>query len=383
MILKDIDKIIPHFLGGDKMKKKLQLIILLLIVSLPSLNIAQLAKDAWAFGFGFQYPRFLSVNTTISNTNYGGYLSFQRNFSEHLALRLKGAYSHMESEWINPNNIPTATITNAITGSLDFMFYMVPCEPVSPYLFAGGGVLYRMLDGKATATIDDNAITGQFNSGIGVEWDIDSDWRFVTEFGYHLTLNSEIDGALGAGVVNEKDSYMGLSFGALWYFDQGEPSKYCQLYSGLAMDKMPDPVDYGRIEEIVKRYIPREVEKQVVVEKPVAAVEKWVLVGVNFDFNSAKITPDSYPILYDAAKTLLLYPNMKVEIQGYTDNIGSESYNNKLSQLRADAVKKYLVSKGISASRLTATGFGESNPLADNKTAEGRAMNRRIEFKVR
>ncbi|MBM4170560.1 MAG: hypothetical protein FJ214_01660 [Ignavibacteria bacterium] len=366
------------------MKKKLQLIILLLIVSLPSFSYAQLAKDAWALGFGFQYPRFLSVNTTISNTNYGGYLSFQRNFSEHLALRLKGAYSHMEGEWINPVLVPITTTTTAITGNLDFMFYMVPCEPVSPYLFAGGGVLYRMLDGKATPTLDDNAVTGQFNSGIGIEWNIDTDWRFVTEFGYHLTLNSEIDGALGAGVVNEKDSYMGLSIGALWYFDQGEQSKYCQLYSGLAMDKMPDPVDYGRIEEIVKRYIPREVEKQVVVEKPVAAsADKWVLVGVNFDFNSAKITSDSYPILYDAAKTLLLYPNMKVEIQGYTDNIGSEIYNSKLSKTRADAVKKYLVSKGVGSSRLTTTGFGESNPIEDNKTAEGRAMNRRIEFKVR
>ena len=69
--------------------------------------------------------------------------------------------------------------------------------------------------------------------------------------------------------------------------------------------------------------------------------------------------------------------------QGYTDNTGSEKYNQKLSQKRADAVRDYLVAKGIAASRLTAVGYGEANPIMDNKTATGRAFNRRIVFKVK
>lgn len=363
------------------MRKLFPLAIVFLIFFVSESIQAQLAKDSWGLGFGFKYPRFLSINTTISNTNYSGYLSLQRNFSEHIALRLGGYYSHLESEWTDPTNLPQTTSTNLIGGNLDLMIYLFPCEPVSLYIYGGAGVLYRMLDNKMTPTLDDNAIAGQLSSGLGIEWEIGSDWKFVTEFGYNLGLNSEFEGAIGAGEVNGRDSYLSANLGFQWYFSKGEPSKYCQLYSGLSQ-QMPDPVDYDRIEEMIKRHIPREVVKEVVVEKPVATSDKWVLVGVNFEFNSAKISPESYPILYDAAKTLLKNTDIRVEIQGYTDNIGSESYNMNLSQRRADAVKQYLQSKGVSASRLRATGYGESNPIADNKTAEGRAMNRRIEFKI-
>jgi outer membrane protein OmpA-like peptidoglycan-associated protein len=87
-------------------------------------------------------------------------------------------------------------------------------------------------------------------------------------------------------------------------------------------------------------------------------------------------------MLYDAAKAMLKNPDMKVTIEGYTDNIGSESYNQKLSEKRANTVKNYLTSKGIDSGRITVSGKGESNPVADNGTADGRAMNRRIEFKM-
>lgn len=363
------------------MKKSFFIFLLLAALFITDSLQAQLARDSWGFGFGFKYPRFLSINTTVLNANYGGFLSIQRNFSEHVGLRLSGGYSHMGSEWVDPTATVQSSTTDLIGGNLDLLFYLAPCASVSPYIFGGAGVSYRMLDNKLTLSLDDNAVAGQLNSGIGIEWEIGSDWELITEFGYNLFLNSELEGAVGAGEVNGRDSYLSANLGFLWYFDKGEPSKYCQLYSGLSQ-QVPDPVDYDRIEEMIKRHIPQEVVKEVVVEKPVVTSGKWVLVGVNFDFNSAKISPESYPILYDAAKTLLSQSDVRVEIQGYTDNIGSESYNMKLSQMRADAVKAYLQSKGIAASRLRAVGYGESNPVADNKTADGRAMNRRIEFKI-
>ena len=72
---------------------------------------------------------------------------------------------------------------------------------------------------------------------------------------------------------------------------------------------------------------------------------------------------------------------MKIEIQGHTDSVGSKPYNQKLSEKRADAVKTYFTQKGISADRLSAKGFGLTKPVAGNSAADGRAMNRRVELK--
>ncbi len=105
-----------------------------------------------------------------------------------------------------------------------------------------------------------------------------------------------------------------------------------------------------------------------------------ILEGVTFETGKAEITPESEKILQRALNTLKAYPDMKVEIRGYTDNVGSASSNLKLSQRRADAVRNWLIRKGIEPSRVFAKGYGESNPIATNNTPEGRRLNRRIEF---
>jgi len=102
--------------------------------------------------------------------------------------------------------------------------------------------------------------------------------------------------------------------------------------------------------------------------------------GVEFEFDSAKLTSVSSVVLDAATESLNQCPNIAVGIQGHTDSVGPEAYNMKLGQQRADSVKNYLVGKGVSASRLTATSFGESQPVASNDTAEGRALNRRVEL---
>lgn len=106
-----------------------------------------------------------------------------------------------------------------------------------------------------------------------------------------------------------------------------------------------------------------------------------VLEGITFDVNKATIRPESEPTLMKALKTLQTYSDISVEIDGYTDSDGSARSNQILSEQRADAVKNWLISKGIEAGRISAVGFGEENPIADNTTKEGKAKNRRIEFK--
>jgi outer membrane protein OmpA-like peptidoglycan-associated protein len=101
---------------------------------------------------------------------------------------------------------------------------------------------------------------------------------------------------------------------------------------------------------------------------------------IHFEFDKARIKPDSFPILDAVVKVLVDYPDISLEIQGHTDNKGTPAYNKKLSQDRADSVRLYLMGKGISGARLTAKGFGQEVPIETNATDAGRAKNRRVEF---
>ena len=111
-------------------------------------------------------------------------------------------------------------------------------------------------------------------------------------------------------------------------------------------------------------------------------VEKIVLNGIQFDFNKAVIKPQYYPILDEGIALLQKNSDKEVVVEGYTCSMGTESYNKALSLRRAQSVKDYMVGKGIADTRLSAEGYGEENPVADNATREGRETNRRVEFKV-
>jgi outer membrane protein OmpA-like peptidoglycan-associated protein len=101
---------------------------------------------------------------------------------------------------------------------------------------------------------------------------------------------------------------------------------------------------------------------------------------VFFDTNKATIKSVSFALLDDVALALKDNPKIKVEVQGHTDSQGNDSFNLKLSQRRAESVRAYLQSKGVARDRMTPRGYGENVPLADNRTDDGRAQNRRVEF---
>ena len=115
---------------------------------------------------------------------------------------------------------------------------------------------------------------------------------------------------------------------------------------------------------------------------PPPVVEKIVLNAVQFDFDDSSITDESAPVLDAAAGVLQEHGDKKVMIIGHTCSVGPEAYNQGLSERRAEAVKAYLVDKGISAERLMTRGDGETNPIADNANRDGRMMNRRAELQV-
>lgn len=106
------------------------------------------------------------------------------------------------------------------------------------------------------------------------------------------------------------------------------------------------------------------------------------LKGVTFEFDKTRLRPDAQTILDWAVGVLKKYPDMNVEIAGHTDSIGSDSYNQKLSEGRANSVMQYFVEHGVPQTQLTAKGYGESEPIADNNTADGRERNRRVELRI-
>ncbi|HBU28435.1 MAG TPA: hypothetical protein DEB56_01065 [Thiobacillus sp.] len=114
--------------------------------------------------------------------------------------------------------------------------------------------------------------------------------------------------------------------------------------------------------------------------EPAPAPQKLALEGVNFDYDQASLRPESQSKLDEAAATLNKWGNVNVEMAGHTDSMGGDDYNMDLSQQRAEAVRNYLIGKGVAAERLTAKGYGESQPVAGNDTDEGRFKNRRVEL---
>jgi OmpA-OmpF porin, OOP family len=115
---------------------------------------------------------------------------------------------------------------------------------------------------------------------------------------------------------------------------------------------------------------------------PPPAKQKIVLRSVHFDFDKSNIRADARPVLDEAVNILKNQGNIDLVVEGHTDGIGTDAYNMRLSQRRADSVKQYLVQHGISPSRFRTEGYGKRRPVASNDTDDGRAQNRRVELHI-
>ncbi|MCG6981126.1 MAG: OmpA family protein [Deltaproteobacteria bacterium] len=125
----------------------------------------------------------------------------------------------------------------------------------------------------------------------------------------------------------------------------------------------------------------REVMQEVVPIEAAAVIPEAIsLEGVNFGFDNHELSPQDKMALDQNLQKLSNRPDLRLVIKGYTDSTGPEEYNQKLSERRAQAVYAYFASKGVSGERMKTVGYGESDPVADNSTAQGRALNRRAEI---
>jgi len=203
---------------------------------------------------------------------------------------------------------------------------------------------------------------------------------------YHtdpLKADTDGDGLKdGEEILNQKTNPLKADTDGDGLTDGDEVAKY--KTSPLKADTDGGTVDDGT--EVKNGTDPLNPADDVKKEEPkpeVLKVEKGasiVLEGIVFKTNSADVTPESQDILTKVYNTMIGNPELEVEIQGYTDNVGKRTVNVRLSQRRADAVKAYIVGKGIEGKRITTKGFGPDRPIAPNTTEESKQKNRRIEF---
>jgi OOP family OmpA-OmpF porin len=233
---------------------------------------------------------------------------------------------------------------------------------------------------------------------LGIGWmENDTELNYVRENDSHFMLGAGLEYGLGSGFalraayeMFDKDAHL-LTVSLLKRFGERQappPVKPEPAPQPLVVEPAPQPAPVvkppsdGDGDGIVDAQdaCPDSAPGEKVDAAGCKLQEVIQLKGVTFALNSAELVGDSDRLLNDVAATLRRYPEQRVEVAGYTDSQGAEEYNRKLSERRANAVREYLLGQGVAAERLSARGYGEAQPIADNGTAEGRAVNRRVEL---
>jgi len=182
----------------------------------------------------------------------------------------------------------------------------------------------------------------------------------------------------GASLPGIEEVNAGDGFGSFRLDRDGKPVAYVQVTSG-----------YNGGPEVVESHVVIA-EPKAMEQKLEANADSWfdaisksgrvAVYGINFDTGKATIRPDSEKVLQEIGRLALAHPELKLVIEGHTDNVGAPAANRKLSEERAAAVKAWLVAKGAKSAQLATAGFGDTKPVADNGSDAGRASNRRVEL---
>ncbi len=288
----------------------------------------------------------------------------------------------------------TGTDNYQTGGGVDFHYAFGQRSEFTPFLIVGGGGVYNDVAGS-----NNDELTPYLNVGLGFTKSI---------FGFdNLRLRGEVRAVYDDYKEGQTDIRVGLGL---------------EMALGSAPVKEPEviirevPVEKIVIQEVpVERIVIKEVPApapEVVPPAPVSVdddgdgvinerdkcpntlkgarvdgngcvVEQTLTIrDITFDNNSARLTANAQRLMENVVSFLRSDPSTRISISGHTDSVASDAYNMKLSRSRAIEVRDYLVGYGIDAARLDATGYGESRPVASNDSAEGRELNRRVEFRI-
>lgn len=249
---------------------------------------------------------------------------------------------------------------------------------VRPYLGGGIGFNNVRLTGDGPSRSDSGAA---YQLGAGVAFPLSDYWQLSADYRYLVQTGLSFGDAGSRLEADYKRQSLMLSGR---YFFGGTARGPAAVAAALAAE---EAARRGRDDEpsfagpAVVATEPDESELDRFL-KGQGENETFVLRGVQFEFDSDRLLPESILILNEVAESLKRFPDVVVDVEGHTCIIGTPAYNLGLSERRANAVKRYLQSRGVDVSRMNAVGYGQSRPIADNSTEEGRQQNRRVEFRA-
>jgi outer membrane protein OmpA-like peptidoglycan-associated protein len=317
------------------MQNRLRFILVLLVVLAPAISFARDGRPIAGVDVGVMVPLdplddFVEPGGVLSP--FAGYM-----FNDYIGLmgqlQVWGGKSK-ETGRFNDDN------TTYALGGLAGPRVALPLGPVELYGTAQGGIATSLADEALTDT------SAALSAGGGVNAHLTDNWML----GAFARWNRYYQRVHGVGDAQ----FVTAGIGVTYEFRHETPPAAAPVQRAEAPPPPPPPPTRKRI----------------------------TLRGVHFDFDKATIRTDARPVLDEAIRILREENTVVVIAEGHTDATGSAAYNQKLSERRADAVRRYLVNGGIGAERIQTEGFGESRPVASNETADGRAQNRRVELRI-
>jgi OOP family OmpA-OmpF porin len=326
------------------------------------------------------------------------------NFTKYIGLE---AYGHWVPTEIN-NTANDGEKVNVYGYGVEGIINLLPDSAFVPFFALGVGGIHYSRYSQDTTDREDNKITGDY--GLGVKYFLSDNWALRADVRHIIPIDTDFDKDT---MHNNLLATVGLTFAfggekpappppppepvILDSDNDGVPDnldKCPGTPAGVAVDKDGCPLDsdndgvYDYLDKCPGTPAGVKVDKDGCpppVVKPQPRVEKEIIekgrttLNVLFDFDKSTIKKGYFNDIDELVAVMKQYPDINVTVEGHTDSLGKDAYNKKLSQRRADAIKGYMVKKGIDANRLTAIGYGEEKPIADNDTKAGQAQNRRVE----
>jgi OOP family OmpA-OmpF porin len=235
------------------------------------------------------------------------------------------------------------------------LYHFMPEKRLVPFLAVGAGGTHYSPD----AGNNSNKFTVDYGAGLKF---------FLTDW---VALRADVRHVLP---LNDRFNDLLYTFGINFAFGGAKKTEAVQTVQEQPAPPPPPPP--------VEQPAPKEEMKPEAQAEPEILEKGRITLNVQFDTGKAIIKKTSYKDIDKLVDVMKQYPDLNVTIEGHTDNVGKAAGNKKLSQKRADAVKAYMVKSGIESNRITAKGYGMTVPIADNKTEDGRAQNRRTEVTV-